>query len=103
MSTDIRHRGRPRGARREALKGWMAAPERTSFTMGEVSKSLGWPMAAACVTMHRAVAAGDVRVLKQVRTTDAKRPVAVYACAATHDLGVSGHALVADCMQRWGR
>ncbi len=69
-------RGRPIGDRRAALAGWMAA--RNEFTMRDVVSSLGWPMNVANVTLHRAIAAGEVRPTGTVRVPDAKRPVALY-------------------------
>lgn len=76
MSTDIRHRGRPRGDRHATLSGWMSG--QSAFTMGQLSRSLGWPMSAANLTLHRAVQSGDVRVCGSIKTPEAKRPVALY-------------------------
>jgi hypothetical protein len=76
MTTDT-SRGRPRGDKRAALAGWMAG--RTEFTMGDLTRSMGWPMAHAAVTLHRAVSAGEVQICGSIRTLAAKRPVALYA------------------------
>ncbi len=76
MSNDIRHRGRPRGVNRNTLAGWMT--HNPSFTMGQLSKSIGWPLSVTNLTLRRAVQSGEVRVCGSVRTPEAKRPVAVY-------------------------
>lgn len=76
MSTDIRSRGRPRGSKRATLSGWMS--QHQSFTMGQLSKSLGWPLDHANKTLRRAVQAGEVRVCGTTRTPEAKRPIALY-------------------------
>ena len=75
MSTDTRHRGRPRGTKRAALSGWMS--QQQAFTMGQLSKSLGWPLDQANLTLRRAVEAGEVRVCGSMRTPEAKRPIAL--------------------------
>lgn len=76
MSTDIRLRGRPRGDKREALKTWMA--ERPRFTMGELARSMGWPISAANKTLQRAKDSGEVRINGTVACAGVKRPVAVF-------------------------
>ena len=107
MSADIKQRGRPRGADREALTGWMAG--RAQFTMGELSRSLGWPIDAANRALQRAKQAGEVRINGSVASGCAKRPVAVFEPVALRGSGglgqpsYSGHAGMMDCMQRWGR
>lgn len=85
-------RGRPIGARRAELAGWMAA--RSEFTMRDVVSSLGWPMNVANVTLHRALAAGEVRPTGTVRVPDAKRPVALYERASAQQSSVSLSNLV---------
>jgi hypothetical protein len=79
MSADLRRCGRPRGELREMLDGWMH--QNPSFTMGQMSRSLGWPLPAANKTLQRALSAGEVRVIDSMRVPEAKRPVAVYARA----------------------
>lgn len=79
MSRDVRRSGRPRGELREMLDGWMH--QNPSFTMGQMSRSLGWPLTDSNQVLRRALNAGDVKVIDSRRVPEAKRPVAVYARA----------------------
>lgn len=88
-------RGRPIGAKRAELAGWMAA--RNEFTMRDVVSSLGWPMGAAGVTLHRAIDAGEVRMTGTVRIPDAKRPVALYERASAQ----FGFVPLSNLMRVW--
>ena len=97
MSAANRGRGRPQGARRAALAGWMSG--RTEFTMREAMHSLGWPMTEASQTIHRAMMSGEVLVTGSVRVPDVKRPVAVYARADAQP----GAMALGCVMQLWSR
>jgi hypothetical protein len=72
-------RGRPRGELRKMLDTW--TQQNPSFTMGQMSRSLGWPLTDSNQVLRRAMCAGDIRVIDSMRVPEAKRPVAVYARA----------------------
>lgn len=94
-SIERRRSGRPRGELREMLDGWMR--DNPSFTMGQMSRSLGYPLPKINKTIQRALHAGEVRVIDSMRVPEAKRPVAVYA-RADH---VSGEMPLANLMRVW--
>ena len=96
MSADLRRSGRPRGELREMLDSW--SHKNPEFTMGQMSRSLGWPLSAANKTLQRALACDEVRVVGSMRTPEAKRPVAVYARADY----ASGAMPLANILKVWG-
>jgi len=100
MSADIKQRGRPRGEQRQALAGWMAG--RAQFTMGELSRSMGWPIDAANRALQRAKQAGEVRINGSTASDCAKRPVAVFEPVGARGC-TAGHVALADCLRAWGR
>ncbi len=75
--TDIRHRGRPAGAKREALSTWVDGQGR--FTMGQAVRSLNWTMRDANDTIRRAIERGELTRTGSMHQPGCKRPVAVYA------------------------
>lgn len=94
--SDNRQPGRPRGELRAMLDSW--SHQNPEFTMGQVSRSLGWPLSTANRTLQRALDAGDVKVVNSMRIPEAKRPVAVYARADY----ASGAMPLANLMKVWG-
>lgn len=97
MSETTISRGRPRGAKRAALQGWMSG--RTEFTMRDVVHSLGWPLNDANKQLHRALTSGEVRVTGSMRVPDAKRPVSVYARSDSPSPAMP----LCSVMQLWSR
>ncbi len=91
-------RGRPRGSKRHQLTNW--ATGNGQFTMGQLARSLDWSLRQADYTLGRAIAAGDIRAVGKVRTSNAKRPVALYQVPGMDDQ--RGTAL-ADAVLTWGR
>lgn len=80
MSVDPCRRGRPRGELRAILDGWLR--EHPSFTMGQMSRSMGWPVPVANRLLQRSLESGEVRVCGAMRVPEAKRPVMLYESAA---------------------
>lgn len=76
MNVPTMHRGRPCGDKRLALLGWVSG--QAQFTMGQVARSLNWPLKDVDNTLSRAVSAGAIRRVGETRVPGAKRPVALY-------------------------
>lgn len=91
---------RPRGARREALSGWVTA--HGQFTLGTLARTMCWPMSVADSTVRRAMHAGEIEKAGTVRQGNAKRPVAVYAPAGSANQRTGTHSLQA-LLRVWPR
>lgn len=74
--TATRHRGRSVGTKRQQLSNWVSG--QTEFTMGQLARSLNWPLSDANNTLRRAEEKGEVLRVGKTRVPDAKRPVDVY-------------------------
>lgn len=79
MSAITRSRGRPTGSNRATLGSWVKG--RGPFTMGQLARSLGWPLATADNSVRRAEQSGVLRRFDTMRTPECKRSVVVYVSA----------------------
>ena len=87
MPNELRPRGRPPGQHRQRAASW--ANGNGQFTMSAMARTLGLSMRDANNTLARLREAGMVQVAGQMRTPEAKRPVAVYEAVRDAPPGAS--------------